>query len=86
VLAEEVGIGKTVEWISPLLFLSNQRHEAVGMKEKLLKALLTLVLMPEMLIEQWRNEITKRTDRFNAVLYYGSPKKHEHREGCPLQK
>lgn len=67
--AEEVGLGKTVEIIGLLLHRSNQRKAAIARKENVSKALPTLVVLPQSLIEQWRDEIFEFTDRFTVCMY-----------------
>lgn len=73
--AEEVGLGKTVETIGLLLFRSNQRKAAIDRGEAVSKALPTLIVVPQNLIHQWRDEIFQFTDRFTIVVYYGPPRK-----------
>jgi SNF2 family DNA or RNA helicase len=73
-LAEEVGLGKTVMVIGLLLFRSNQRREAIIRGDEVPKALPTIIIMPQSLIPQWRDEILKFTDRFTIVIYYGAGK------------
>ncbi|KAJ4326067.1 hypothetical protein N0V94_000229 [Neodidymelliopsis sp. IMI 364377] len=73
--AEEVGLGKTVETIGLLLFRSNQRKQALARGESVSKALPTLTVLPQNLIQQWKDEIFQFTDRFTVVIYYGPPRK-----------
>lgn len=73
-LAEDPGLGKTVEIIGLLLYRSNQRREAIRRGDEVEKALPTIIIMPQGLIAQWRDEILKFTDRFNIAIYYGAKK------------
>jgi SNF2 family DNA or RNA helicase len=75
-LADDMGIGKTVEIIGLLLHRSNQRRSAIANGDPVDPALPTLILMPRTLITQWRDEILRFTDRFRIVVYYGASKKH----------
>ncbi|KAH6633017.1 SNF2 family N-terminal domain-containing protein [Boeremia exigua] len=75
ILADEMGIGKTVEIIGLLLLRSNQRRLAIANGETVPRALPTLILMPKTLLTQWKKEIQAFTDRFRIVMYYGTPKK-----------
>ncbi|XPS75139.1 hypothetical protein M3J09_007247 [Ascochyta lentis] len=50
--AEERRLGKTVEMIGLLLFRSNQRKEAIARGENVSKALPTLIVLPQNLVEQ----------------------------------
>lgn len=73
--AEEVGLGKTIEMVGLLLHRSNQRKTAIEKKGVVPKALPTLIILPQSLIEQWKNEIFQYTDRFTVCMYYGPPRK-----------
>jgi SNF2 family DNA or RNA helicase len=73
--AEEVGLGKTVETIGLLLLRSNQRKAAIEQGAQVSKALPTLIVLPQNLVEQWRDEIFEFTDRFTIYMYYGPPRK-----------
>jgi SNF2 family DNA or RNA helicase len=73
--AEEVGLGKTVETIGLLLHRSNQRKAAISAGVPVAKALPTLIVLPQNLIQQWNTEIFQFTDVFNLVIYYGPPRK-----------
>ncbi|PWN30050.1 hypothetical protein BDZ90DRAFT_215549 [Jaminaea rosea] len=57
VLADEMGMGKTIQMIS--LFLSNRDKP-------------TLVVAPVVAIMQWRNEIAKYTDGFKVLVWHGA--------------
>lgn len=74
-LADDMGIGKTVEVIGLMLYRSNQRQLAVARDEPVSDPLPTLILMPRTLLTQWKDELLKFTDRFRVVIYYGTPKK-----------
>ncbi|KAF3043432.1 hypothetical protein E8E12_007269 [Didymella heteroderae] len=73
--AEEVGLGKTVEIVGLLLHRLNQRKATIGRNESLSKALPTLIVLPQNLIEQWKEEIFEFTDREAVCVYYGPPRK-----------
>lgn len=57
VLADEMGMGKTIQMIS--LFLKNRGKP-------------TLVIAPVVAIMQWRNEIAKYTDGFKVLVWHGA--------------
>ena len=77
ILGEEMGLGKTIEIIALLLHRSNQRRIARQKNLKLEKALPTLILMPKVLINQWKDEILRFTDRFKILVYYGVAKHND---------
>ena len=74
-LADDMGLGKTVEIIGLMLFRLNQRRLATSNEQPVDKAMPTLILMPKVLLTQWKDEILRFTDQFRIVIYYGSPKK-----------
>lgn len=57
ILADEMGMGKTVQMIS--LFLSDRKKP-------------TLVVAPVVAIMQWRNEIAKYTKDFKVLVWHGA--------------
>ena len=84
--AEEVGLGKTVEILGLLLHRSNQRKAAIVRGENVTKASPTLVILPQNLIQQWRDEIFDFTDRFTVCLYYGPPRKSTNEQTVYIPK
>jgi SNF2 family DNA or RNA helicase len=73
-LADDVGLGKTIQLVGLLLLRSNQRREALSRGEQVIEARPTLIVVPQGLIPQWRDEITSYTDRFHVAVYYGPTK------------
>lgn len=57
ILADEMGMGKTIQMIS--LFLSDRKKP-------------TLVVAPVVAIMQWRNEIEKYTKNFKVLVWHGA--------------
>lgn len=80
-LGEEMGLGKTVEIISLVMF--NQRHESqVGKSmflkfneesdpRKVKKAKTTLVAAPQSIIKQWYSEISRMCPHLLVTIYKG---------------
>ena len=60
-LADEMGMGKTIQTISLLL-----SDRAPGQTRP------TLVMAPTVAIIQWKNEIEKFTQGFKVLVYHGS--------------
>lgn len=85
VLAEDAGLGKTIETIGLLLHSSNGRCNAIQNNLEVPKALPTLILMPRSLLTQWKNEILRFTGRFTTVMYWGTPKNNTE-DGVIYQK
>jgi SNF2 family DNA or RNA helicase len=75
ILADDVGLGKTMQVIGLLLHRSNERREATRRGDNVPAARPTLIVMPQGLISQWRDEIISFTNRFHVADYYGSNKK-----------
>ncbi|KAL8290154.1 hypothetical protein RQP46_003093 [Phenoliferia psychrophenolica] len=61
-LADEMGMGKTIQTISLLL----SDHSRTGPRK------CTLVLAPTVAIMQWRNEIDKFTEGFKVLIFHGA--------------
>jgi SNF2 family DNA or RNA helicase len=64
-----------MQLIGLLLLRSNQRREALNLGEQVREARSSLIVVPQGLIPQWRDEITNCTDRFHVAVYYGPNKK-----------
>jgi SNF2 family DNA or RNA helicase len=75
VLAEDVGLGKTVEAIGLLLFRPNERNRLINNDQEVPPALPTFIIPPPLLIMQWRSEIKRFTNSFDIVVYWGTSKR-----------
>ncbi|KAK0522956.1 DNA repair protein rad16 [Tilletia horrida] len=64
-LADEMGMGKTVQMIS-LMLTDEKRRKAID------KARATLVVAPTVAIMQWSNELAKYAPQFKVVLWHGA--------------
>ncbi|CAO1620324.1 unnamed protein product [Sympodiomycopsis kandeliae] len=62
ILADEMGMGKTIQMIS--LFLSDRKKP-------------TLVVAPTVAIMQWRNEIAKYTSDFKVLVWHGATRESD---------
>jgi SNF2 family DNA or RNA helicase len=79
VLAEDVGLGKTIEVIGLLLLRSNERRELIKENQPVPEAEPTLILVPCTLVSQWVREIIRFTSRFHVVVCWGIPRKVKQR-------
>jgi SNF2 family DNA or RNA helicase len=70
VLAEDVGLGKTIEVIGLLLFRSNERRGLIKETQPVPEVKLTLTLVPCTLVSQWVKEIIRFTSRFHVVVHW----------------
>jgi hypothetical protein len=85
-LADDPGLGKTLEMIGLLLYRSNERRRRLRQNQPVDLAKPTLILMPIGLVTQWKDEIVKFTDRFLVVIYYGTATKNQQEVGVIYHK
>lgn len=72
ILAEEMGLGKTVEIISLVLKHSRKLSNAeIPSKSDLKKSAATLIIAPESIVSQWESEINMHAPSLKTMVYPG---------------
>lgn len=75
ILAEEMGLGKTVELISLILLNRSSRHRTTVKDEytntEVTTSNTTLIITPPSILEQWKNELARHAPGLNVVHYTG---------------
>ena len=73
ILAEEMGLGKTVEMISLLLLHKRKRVEqnAIKTEGSLRTSGSTLIVTPEAILQQWQSEIHMHAPSLTVMIYEG---------------
>jgi DNA repair protein RAD5 len=72
ILADEMGMGKTIEMLSLLASDKEERH---GLLEDEGECKSTLVVVPMSVLSQWGNEIRVHVKGMSVYTYYGSEKR-----------
>ncbi|KAH0537331.1 hypothetical protein FGG08_005847 [Glutinoglossum americanum] len=75
VLADAVGLGKTIVVLSLIQFKLNLRRTAGTLRERVARygpAKATMIVVPPTLISQWIDAIREHLPEFTLCLYYGS--------------
>lgn len=91
ILAEEMGLGKTLEIISLILLnerqdISQDSPERQLDADGLLKTGATLIVTPESLRQQWMAEITRHSPSLRVIDYQGCRKLEEEEEHSAVAK
>lgn len=75
VLAEEMGLGKTVELISLISLHRSREHSMTVTDEytatEVVTANTTLIITPPSILEQWKNELARHAPSLNVLHYTG---------------
>jgi E3 ubiquitin-protein ligase SHPRH len=71
ILAEEMGLGKTVELLSLILQHPRDSSDRVFLDSGLLRSRATLIISPSLIVTQWRDEVLMHTPHLSVFLYEG---------------
>ena len=80
ILAEEMGLGKTVELLSLILKHPRDSRDRVFLDNGLLPSRATLIISPSLIVTQWKDEILMHAPHLSVFLYEGV-----HKFGMPIE-
>lgn len=71
ILAEEMGLGKTVEVIALMCFHKSDLSERAPRPERLPQSSATLIITPPAILQQWKSELQTLAPSLNVLIYEG---------------
>ena len=71
ILAEEMGLGKTVEMIALICLHKKDLSKEYTLSEDLLQSSATLIITPPAILRQWKNELQTLAPSLNVLIYEG---------------